>query len=832
MTQALRYFRDLSAQNQILAQVWVPVKKGNQYLLTTSGQPFVLGPLSYGLHRYRTVSLMYTFNTEAEADGTLGLPARVFRQKLPEWTPNVQYYSRKEYKRIHHAKQHNVRGTLALPVFEPAAQSCVGVLELIMTSQVINYAPDVDKVCKALEAVNLRSSEIVAEPYTLICNEGRQNALTDILQVLTAVCEAYQLPLAQTWVPCRHGSILAYGGGLKKSCSSFDGSCEEQVCMSTTDVAFYVIDAHMWGFREACSEHHVGKGQGVAGRAFSSHGMCFCSDITRFSKTEFPLVHYARMFALTSSFAVCLRSKHTGDDDYVLEFFLPSSITETLEQHHLLDSILATMKLHFANLMIASGKLVEEGKNQMEIVRVPADENLELNIESVHVHLLAESFHGVDISDVNGAPKDPSVPQITNDRNDVIDGNDGHNAGVPQNEKIRKVSGKKRGKAEKQISFEVLQQYFAGSLKDAAKSLGVCPTTMKRICRQHGISRWPSRKIKKVNRSLLKLKQVMESVPGTDRPFSSTPLAPSPDPVPVDSVVWPSDPQVANKEQPSPLLNQNIEPPADINVEIARPQLGDSPPLATLKLQIHDQNPFVPDSRRGVSGSKSRSSSMEASTGASTSHGSCHSIPANGTPASKGPLISSFDEEMCNLSSLLFQPLVGLNLSVACSPQDMLVSNHLQEPYGAMLVEDASSSKDLHNLCPSADIDETTPDPGIAPATQTQAHPTDAIPQHIVQEDRRTVTMKASYKVDIIRFRFSSNSNVVELKEEIAKRVKLEVGTFQIKYLDDDHEWVMLACDSDLQECLDVSRLCGSSLIRLSIHDVESCPGSSYESSC
>ncbi|KAL9275298.1 NLP6-like protein [Drosera capensis] len=206
MTQALRYFRDLSAQNQILAQVWVPVKKGNQYLPTTSGQPFVLGPLSNGLHRYRAVSLMYTFNTEAEADGTLGLPACVFRQRLSEWTPNVQYYSRKEYKRIHHAKQHNVRDTLALPVFEPAAQSCVGVLELIMTSEVINYAPHVDKVCKALELF-----------CWLIFNEGCQNAFTDILQVLRAVCEANQLPIAQTWVPCRHGSGLAYG------------SCEEQM---------------------------------------------------------------------------------------------------------------------------------------------------------------------------------------------------------------------------------------------------------------------------------------------------------------------------------------------------------------------------------------------------------------------------------------------------------------------------------------------------------------------------------------------------------------------------------------------------------------------------
>ena len=151
MTQALRYFKESTEQNQILAQVWAPVKNGNRYVLTTSGQPFVLDPHSNGLHQYRTVSLMYMFAVDGEINGTLGLPGRVFRQKLPEWTPNVQYYSSKEYPRVTHAKHFNVRGTLALPVFEPLGQSCIGVLELVMTSEKINYAPEVDKVCKALE---------------------------------------------------------------------------------------------------------------------------------------------------------------------------------------------------------------------------------------------------------------------------------------------------------------------------------------------------------------------------------------------------------------------------------------------------------------------------------------------------------------------------------------------------------------------------------------------------------------------------------------------------------------------------------------------------------
>lgn len=148
MAQALRYLKE-STDQHVLVQVWAPVRNGNRYVLTTSEQPFVLDPQSTGLLQYRTVSLRYIFSVDG--DGDLGLPGRVFRQKMPEWTPNVQYYSSKEYPRLYHALNYDVRGTLALPVFEPSAQFCVGVVELIMTSQKVNYAGEVDKVCKALE---------------------------------------------------------------------------------------------------------------------------------------------------------------------------------------------------------------------------------------------------------------------------------------------------------------------------------------------------------------------------------------------------------------------------------------------------------------------------------------------------------------------------------------------------------------------------------------------------------------------------------------------------------------------------------------------------------
>ncbi|TYH55171.1 hypothetical protein ES332_D09G219200v1 [Gossypium tomentosum] len=796
MTQALRYFKE-STQQHVLAQVWAPIKSGGRYVLTTSGQPFVLDPNSNGLHQYRMVSLMYMFSVDGESDKQLGLPGRVFLQKLPEWTPNVQYYSSKEYSRLGHALHYNVQGTLALPVFEPSMQSCVGVLELIMTSQKINYAPEVDKVCRALQAVNLKSSEILDHPITQICNKSRQNALAEILEILTVVCENHKLPLAQTWVPCQHRSVLANGGGLKRSCTSFDGSCMGQVCMSTTDLASYVVDAHTWGFREACLEHHLQKGQGVAGRAFLCHNSCFCADITQFCKTEYPLVHYARMFGLTACFAICLRSAYTGDDDYVLEFFLPSAIVDSNEQRTLLGSMLATMKQHFRSLKVASGDKFEESEGFIQIIEASSDERHDSILESVPIPPSVKSPPGINTSPDRELQLDSSRQYLTMNLDPATTGGSIAASGsdkpicLPQNKDGKKLE-RKRGKTEKSISLEVLQQYFAGSLKDAAKSLGVCPTTMKRICRQHGISRWPSRRINKVNRSLSKLKCVIESVQGTtDSTFGLASLASSPLPVTVGSVSWPTSLKGSN-QQNSP-NSKPLEPQGekDDSTQGSNGQalvedwlLGGRTSSQELFPQLNGLSPNMDEGEEVLRCQREESADMP------TSRGLCQGNPE-------------------------------------------IESAECQEPFGGMLVEGAGSSKDLRNLCPSAAeaaVDETPPpysDLALKHATTTY---TQSTPNLTARQEKTSVTIKATYREDIIRFRISLTSGIVELKEEVAKRLKLDVGTFEIKYLDEDNEWVLIACDSDLQECLDVSISSGSNMVRLSVQSAMANLGSSCES--
>ncbi|KAL0366670.1 UNVERIFIED_CONTAM: protein NLP8 [Sesamum radiatum] len=94
------------------------------------------------------------------------------------------------------------------------------------------------------------------------------------------------------------------------------------------------------------------------------------------------------------------------------------------------------------------------------------------------------------------------------------------------------------------------------------------------------------------------------------------------------------------------------------------------------------------------------------------------------------------------------------------------------------------------------------------------------------------IIVKATYKEDTIRFKFEPAAGCIQLYEEVAKRFNLQMGHFQLKYLDDEEEWVMLVSDSDLQECLEILDFVGSRSVKFLVRDVPSAIGSSGGSNC
>jgi hypothetical protein len=75
------------------------------------------------------------------------------------------------------------------------------------------------------------------------------------------------------------------------------------------------------------------------------------------------------------------------------------------------------------------------------------------------------------------------------------------------------------GKPGKRLRLEDLQSQFGVGLKEAANRLGICPTTLKRACRRHGIQRWP-------RRQLLKLSKAIDQINATGTVKGAEPGAP------------------------------------------------------------------------------------------------------------------------------------------------------------------------------------------------------------------------------------------------------------------------------------------------------------------
>lgn len=149
------------------------------------------------------------------------------------------------------------------------------------------------------------------------------------------------LPLALTWIPC----IYNCGGGdnITIRVRGDKTKSNEKCILCIEDTACYVNERETQGFVHACAEHYLEEGQGTVGKAILSNQPYFFPDVKRYNINNYPLVHHARKFGLNGAVAIRLRSTYTGNDDYILEFFLPGTMTELTEQQLLLNNLSSTM---------------------------------------------------------------------------------------------------------------------------------------------------------------------------------------------------------------------------------------------------------------------------------------------------------------------------------------------------------------------------------------------------------------------------------------------------------------------------------------------------------
>lgn len=354
----------------------------------------------------------------------------------------------------------------------------------------------------------------------------------------------------------------------------------------------------------------------------------------------------------------------------------------------------------------------------------------------------------------------------------------------------------------------------------------VCPTTLKRICRQHGISRWPSRKINKVNRSLKKIQIVMESVQGVDGMLKYDPVS------------------------------------------------GSLVAAASIVPDLEDRSCFFSSKKKtAVKSPETETRDLTGTSSVPSTKGEQFSVKLEGDDTAAG--VSQLESSNTVLSSKKYKrekdsvpPKLGMPQQVSfesmpCGYSKDVLHGSFVAKEGCnrwnskrgLILENSDCHVTSRSLNPaddidtSIDIDDSTLDHNQRTSSGTtgssngsgsmiNCSASSSPPirrwngKMYLDDGSSVVTVKATYKEDTVRFKFMPSMGCFHLFEEIGKRFKLPSGTFQLKYLDDEEEWVMLVSDSDLMECIDILETSGSRSVKVLVRDLACAEASSAGSNC
>ncbi|XP_058194648.1 protein NLP7-like [Rhododendron vialii] len=738
--------------NVSLVQFWASTKTlEGRTLLTTQNQPFALGNTYTTFERqwlceYRMmIGREYKFYADAESgEEELGLPGRVFLHKFPESTSDVKHYTLKEYPQLDLALRCFIRGSWAMPVFEHSSKTCVGVLEIVSLSYTPSFWHDksfLGNLYGIFQEFGMRCFDGYkhCEMRYMDENKALAAAFKELKMVLGSVCKIHKLPLAMTWVPCSACGYLVEGQHLSKGKKIFgDG-----------------YDNLFFEFRTILKSCHLRKGE-VAGRVLSFPNLLYCSDVQLLSIAEYPLVPYARRYQLTGWFTICLQSSFTGNEVYVLEFFLPTSSKDDENILARLSLILATMEESFKTFKLASGQdlgdmLTVEVIDFLNGQKSHSIQMIQATRLTPCLELLKDGGVRLQIGQL-----DQPTMDAKNSGMDVV--SEDHNYFLPSLEASQNGELTTELDSTDQTSMDPLNK---GKNVTSAEQNIILVASSEEGKRIQATRFTPSLELLKDEEEILQIGQLDQ--PTLDARNSGMDVVSEeqnyilPGPEALQNGEWTT--QLDSTDQPSmyPLNNgKNVVTAQQNIILVASSQEG----------------------KRKMQEKKHKKSGVRIEVSLEEIH-RCSKMRREDAAEELKVSISTL-KRVCRDYGIHRWP-----------PRDIKKAR----PIRPSPVENQEQSPQLNFNLP------------LNQASDSVAHIKPAL------QDGDMVTIRAKYENNTIKFRLSLSSRLVELQQEVAKRLNVEPGTYYVKYKDEDNELILIACDEDLLECIHASRSLGNTSI-------------------
>ncbi|KAH7853040.1 hypothetical protein Vadar_032519 [Vaccinium darrowii] len=338
-----------------------------------------------------------------------------------------------------------------------------------------------------------------------------------------------------------------------------------------------------------------------------------------------------------------------------------------------------------------------------------------------------------------------------------------------------------REEINKTITLNDLRQHYGRKRKDAADSLGVSVSTLKRISRLHGITRWPNIIRQKVLKppdphgetnpsatceKLSTNRQIeMENDPAPSQPMPTIPH------ITGSSDDWRS--LLASQEEP--FLEGHVCGSSNwATASCYDPAL--SKPLPTMPHTMGSLN----DWRNLLASQEEPLLEGDVSGNINWAVASCFD------PTPIQPLPTSLQTMGTSEDWSIFLP----------SQEEPFIEGHVSESINWIVP-------------PCSNLDPIQP-------MSTNPYTMPTIP---LMTPTRFMKLKAIYGDTTIKFQLPLTSGINELKKEVSKILEFEHGSFNIEYKDEDGDWILMARDENVREYLQLLNSLGNQVAKLKIRD-------------